>query len=80
MARCDTFMSRMSTTAPNGKDKRHAWRRNNPPSAGVARGGYEARAVGYSIFTLGDAWDGLKYMMRDAVMCRFDEEKTFHIS
>ena len=26
-----------------------------------------------SIFTQGDDWDDLKYMMRDAVLCRFDD-------
>ena len=36
-------------------------------------GGYEARAVGYSIFTQGDDWDDLIYMMRDAVLCHFDD-------
>ena len=36
-------------------------------------GGYEARAVGYSIFTQGDDWDDLKYMMRDAVLCHFKD-------
>ena len=36
-------------------------------------GGYEARAVGYSIFTEGDDWEHLKYMMRDAVLCYFDD-------
>ena len=36
-------------------------------------GGYEARAVGYSIFTQGDDWEDLKYMMRDAVLCYFDD-------
>ena len=36
--------------------------------------------MGYSIFSQRDAWDDLKYMMRDAVLCRFDEEKTFHIN
>ena len=36
-------------------------------------GGYEARAVGYSIFTQGDDWDELIYMMRDAVLCHFDD-------
>ncbi len=36
-------------------------------------GGYEARAVGYSIFTEGDDWDDLIYMMRDAVLCHFDD-------
>ena len=36
-------------------------------------GGYEAHAVGYSIFTQGDDWDDLKYMMRDAVLCHFED-------
>ena len=36
-------------------------------------GGYEARAVGHSIFTEGDDWEHLKYMMRDAVLCHFDD-------
>ncbi len=36
-------------------------------------GGYEARAVGYSIFTEADDWDGLKAMMRDAVLCHFED-------
>ena len=36
-------------------------------------GGFEARAVGYSIFTEGDDWEHLKYMMRDAVLCHFDD-------
>ncbi len=36
-------------------------------------GGYTARAVGYSIFTEGDDWEHLKHMMRDAVLCHFDD-------
>ena len=36
-------------------------------------GGYEARALGHSIFTQGDDWDELKKMVRDAVLCHFDE-------
>ena len=39
-------------------------------------GGYEARAVGYSIFTEADDWDGLKDMMRDAVLCHFEDGET----
>ena len=34
---------------------------------------YEARAVAYSIFTQGDDWGDLIYMMRDAVLCHFDD-------
>ena len=36
-------------------------------------GGYSARAVGYNIFTQGDDWANLKYMLRDAVLCYFEE-------
>ena len=36
-------------------------------------GGYTAKALGYSIFTEGDDWEHLKYMMRDAVLCHFDD-------
>ena len=37
-------------------------------------GGYEARALGHSIFTQGDDWANLKEMARDAVRCHFDDE------
>lgn len=36
-------------------------------------GGYTARAIGCSIFTEGDDWEHLKFMMRDAVLCYFDD-------
>ena len=36
-------------------------------------GGYEARALGYSIFTQADDLQELKVMVRDAVRCHFDE-------
>jgi hypothetical protein len=35
-------------------------------------GGYEARALGYSIFTQADSIDELKRNVRDAVQCHFD--------
>ena len=35
-------------------------------------GGYEARALGYSIFTQADTIDELKRNMREAVQCHFD--------
>ena len=35
--------------------------------------GYSARAVGYNIFTQGDDWENLKYMLRDAVLCHFED-------
>jgi hypothetical protein len=36
-------------------------------------GGYEARALGYSIFTQADTMDELKENAREAVRCHFDE-------
>jgi hypothetical protein len=36
-------------------------------------GGYEARALGYSIFTQADTMDELKRNVREAVHCHFDE-------
>lgn len=35
-------------------------------------GGYEARALGHSIYTQADTQDELKEMIRDAVRCHFD--------
>ncbi len=35
--------------------------------------GCEAHALGYSIFTEGDDWERLKYMLRDAVLCHPDK-------
>ena len=35
-------------------------------------GGYEARALGYSIFTQADTLDELKTMLQDAVRCHFE--------
>ena len=37
-------------------------------------GGYDARALGYSIFTQGEDWNDLKAMARDAVLCHFGED------
>jgi hypothetical protein len=34
-------------------------------------GGYEARALGYSIFTQADTLEELKSMIQDAVRCHF---------
>jgi hypothetical protein len=36
-------------------------------------GGYEARALGHSIFSQADSLDELKSMLRDAVACHFAE-------
>jgi hypothetical protein len=35
-------------------------------------GGYEARALGYSIFTEGDDYEEIKRNIRDAVSCHYD--------
>ena len=40
----------------------------------AVEGGYDARALGYSNFTLGEDWNDLKSMARDAVRCHFDNE------
>ena len=36
-------------------------------------GGYEAKALGYAIYTQADTLDELRAMLRDAVRCHFDE-------
>ena len=36
-------------------------------------GGYEAKALGYSLYTQADTLDELKAMVQDAVRCHFDE-------
>jgi hypothetical protein len=36
--------------------------------------GYEARALGYSIYTEADTIEELKIMVKDAVRCHFDEQ------
>ncbi|MDO8615919.1 MAG: 2-oxoisovalerate dehydrogenase [Dehalococcoidia bacterium] len=37
-------------------------------------GGYEARALGYSIYTQADTLDELREMVLDAVRCHFSED------
>jgi hypothetical protein len=37
-------------------------------------GGYEARALGYSIFSEADSLEELKEAVRDAVSCHFEEK------
>lgn len=36
-------------------------------------GGFEARAVGHSIYTQAESYDDLRAAVQDAVRCRFDE-------
>ena len=39
----------------------------------AAEGGFDARALGFSIFTQGEDWADLKAMVRDAALCHFDD-------
>jgi hypothetical protein len=36
-------------------------------------GGFEARALGHSVFTEGETYEELKRMVQDAVICHFEE-------
>ena len=38
-------------------------------------GGYEAKALGFSIYTEAETFDELKEAVRDAVQCHFDESE-----
>jgi len=38
-----------------------------------AEGGYEAKALGFPIFTQGETLEELRAMVLDAVRCHFDE-------
>ena len=40
-----------------------------------AEGGYDARAIGHSIFTQADTLDELRAMIQDAVACHFEPEE-----
>ena len=42
----------------------------------AAEGGFDARALGYSIFTQGEDWADLRAMVKDAVLCHFDDDGT----
>lgn len=39
-------------------------------------GGYDARALGHSVFTQGEDWDDLRDMVRDAVLSHFDDREA----
>ena len=41
----------------------------------AVEGGYGARAVGHSIFTQGIDWTDLRAMVKDAVLCHFDDDE-----
>jgi hypothetical protein len=38
-------------------------------------GGFNARALGYSIYTEADTWEELKRAVQDAVQCHFEENQ-----
>jgi hypothetical protein len=38
------------------------------------KGGYEAKALGHSIFTEADTYEDLKKVVQDAVVCHFEPE------
>ncbi len=42
-------------------------------------GGYEARALGYSIFTQAETVEALRDAVRDAVVCHFEENERPHV-
>lgn len=42
-------------------------------------GGYDAKALGYSIFTQGEDWNDLKAMAKDAVRCHFEENDRLRV-
>ena len=40
----------------------------------AVEGGYNTRALDYEIFTQGEDWADLKAMVKDAVLCHFNED------
>lgn len=42
-------------------------------------GGYEARAMGYSIFTEGETYEEIKENIKEAIKCHFEEGEAPHI-
>ncbi|MEK6647546.1 MAG: 2-oxoisovalerate dehydrogenase [Candidatus Firestonebacteria bacterium] len=42
-------------------------------------GGYEAKAMGYSVFTEAETLEELKEAIKDAVKCHFEEKDVPHI-
>jgi len=41
----------------------------------ATEGGYEARALGYSIYTQAESLDELKTLLQDAVRCHFEDQQ-----
>ena len=44
-----------------------------------AEGGYEAKALGHSIYTEAEDLEELKGAVQDAVRCHFEEEEMPHV-
>lgn len=44
-----------------------------------AEGGYEAKALGHSIYTEAEDLEELKVAVKDAVRCHFEEEEMPHV-
>ncbi len=44
-----------------------------------AEGGYEARAIGHSIFTEGETYDEVKASIKEAIKCHFEEGDAPHL-
>ena len=42
-------------------------------------GGYEARALGFPIFTQGESMEDLRAMLEDAVRCHFDNDRLHSV-
>jgi hypothetical protein len=43
-------------------------------------GGYEAKALGYSIYTQAETLSDLKEALKDAVRCRFGDDHAFKVT
>ena len=57
---------------PNADPASETSVRGSHHHSAIAEGGYEARALGFSIFTQADSLEELKTMVRDAVSCHFE--------
>lgn len=42
-------------------------------------GGFEARALGFSIYTQAETMEELREMVKDAVQCHFEEKDMPHV-
>jgi hypothetical protein len=65
-----TTFNEILRRAPNTMDKEIIFLVEESPE-----GGYEAKALGHSIFTEADTYEDLKKMVQDAVGCHFTAEQ-----